>query len=138
MLSRWYEKWWGRSADYHLCVTQAMRAELTSARWGLPPARVRVLHDRPPDIFQSAATSASVSASASAASASASASQAVCKARHELWRRLTRDGVLSGSGVEWAQAQAADSKQKSAATEQTLFTQFDGSSMCVGVIAEGS
>jgi beta-1,4-mannosyltransferase len=41
--ARWYERALGRRADAHLCVSDALGAELT--RWGLAP--VVVLHDRP-------------------------------------------------------------------------------------------
>ncbi len=43
-LARWYERGVGRRADRHLCVSQAMRAELAE-HWGIPGAIV--LYDRP-------------------------------------------------------------------------------------------
>jgi beta-1,4-mannosyltransferase len=43
-LARWYERRLGRSASRHLCVSEAMRAEL-AAHWGIPEATV--LYDRP-------------------------------------------------------------------------------------------
>jgi beta-1,4-mannosyltransferase len=42
--ARWYEGTLGRRADAHLCVSEALRAEL-AARWGIGPAAV--LRDRP-------------------------------------------------------------------------------------------
>ncbi len=42
-VARWYEGLLGRRADAHLCVSDALAAEL--ARWGMRP--VSVLHDRP-------------------------------------------------------------------------------------------
>jgi beta-1,4-mannosyltransferase len=43
-LARWYERTVGRRADRHLCVSQAMRAELAE-HWRIPGAIV--LYDRP-------------------------------------------------------------------------------------------
>jgi len=46
-LARWYEGVVGRRADAHLCVSDALAAEL--ARWGMRP--VAVLRDRPAERF---------------------------------------------------------------------------------------
>lgn len=45
-----YERYWGRSADASLCVTDAMRAELTRS-WSVPAT---TFHDCPPDFFRAA------------------------------------------------------------------------------------
>jgi beta-1,4-mannosyltransferase len=42
-LARWYERWAGRRADGHLCVSRAMQRELAE-HWGIQAA---VLYDRP-------------------------------------------------------------------------------------------
>ena len=44
----------GRAAHSHLCVTSAMKSELTDSNgaWRLPPSRVTVLYDRPPARFK--------------------------------------------------------------------------------------
>eukprot|EP00240_Pyramimonas_obovata_P014084 CAMPEP_0118944252 /NCGR_PEP_ID=MMETSP1169-20130426/39951_1 /TAXON_ID=36882 /ORGANISM="Pyramimonas obovata, Strain CCMP722" /LENGTH=189 /DNA_ID=CAMNT_0006889705 /DNA_START=28 /DNA_END=594 /DNA_ORIENTATION=+ len=42
-LAKWYEKYFGRWAHAHLCVTDAMKEDLI--RWGIPGSTIRVLHD---------------------------------------------------------------------------------------------
>jgi beta-1,4-mannosyltransferase len=47
-LARWYERTLGRGADAHLCVSDALRVEL-SGRWRMAP--IAVLRDRPAERF---------------------------------------------------------------------------------------
>ena len=47
-LARWYERFMGRCADAHLCVSRAMQADLRES-WGIPGAIVH--YDRPVDFF---------------------------------------------------------------------------------------
>jgi beta-1,4-mannosyltransferase len=47
-LTRWYEQSFGRHADAHLCVSEAMREELEE-RWHVP--NVAVVYDRPAQRF---------------------------------------------------------------------------------------
>ena len=47
-LSRWYERFFGRQLDAHLCVTRAM-SQWLEREWGV---RAQVLHDRPPSFFR--------------------------------------------------------------------------------------
>jgi len=47
-LARLYERWFGRLADGHLCVSRAMAHDLKE-KWGIPGAIV--LYDRPPARF---------------------------------------------------------------------------------------
>ncbi|GBG83724.1 hypothetical protein CBR_g37525 [Chara braunii] len=47
-ISRWYERYFGKKADAHICVTEAMRQELKD-NWGI---RATVLYDRAPDFFR--------------------------------------------------------------------------------------
>jgi beta-1,4-mannosyltransferase len=49
-VARAYEKYCGRLADQHLCVTDALRSWLISD-FGLAPERVTVLHDQAPEHF---------------------------------------------------------------------------------------
>lgn len=47
-LAKWFERFFGRLADVHFCVSRAMQKEL-EAHWGL--SKVHVLHDCPPEFF---------------------------------------------------------------------------------------
>jgi len=49
IFATWYEKFFGRFAFAHMCVSNAMKEELV--RWGLPRASIYVLHDCPAPFF---------------------------------------------------------------------------------------
>eukprot|EP01118_Nematostelium_gracile_P013569 TRINITY_DN514_c0_g1_i1.p1 TRINITY_DN514_c0_g1~~TRINITY_DN514_c0_g1_i1.p1 ORF type:complete len:319 (+),score=78.23 TRINITY_DN514_c0_g1_i1:31-987(+) len=48
---KYFEWFFGKRADYHFCVTYAMKRELET-NWGIDDARV--LYDKPPDFFKEA------------------------------------------------------------------------------------
>jgi beta-1,4-mannosyltransferase len=47
-VAKWFERFFGRLADAHFCVSKAMQRELES-NWGI--TKVHVLHDCPPEFF---------------------------------------------------------------------------------------
>lgn len=47
-LAKWFERFFGRLADLHFCVSRAMQKELEQG-WGIK--KVHVLHDCPPEFF---------------------------------------------------------------------------------------
>jgi beta-1,4-mannosyltransferase len=61
-----YEQYFSRTADAHLCVTNAMKDYLES-EFQLRSNTIRVLHDRPPSFFTPDLS---------------------CQVRHDLWQRL--------------------------------------------------
>lgn len=49
-MARWHEKFWGRQADAHLCVSKAMQDHLRQS-WGI---NAIVFYDKAPQNFQPA------------------------------------------------------------------------------------